>query len=59
MRRESWFNPEDKSQSVIRPELQDKSSNDLPSNLLAVYTQILFKDNTNQEEKNDETFPLR
>ena len=42
MSRESWFNPEDKSQSVIRPELQDKSSNNLPPNLLTVFSQNLL-----------------
>jgi|TARA_B110000438_G_scaffold129560_1_gene125854 uridine phosphorylase len=32
-----WFDPEDESPSVIRPELQDKQGDQLPSNLLVVF----------------------
>ncbi len=59
MSRESWFNPEDRSQSVIRPELQDKSSNNLPSNLLAVFSQNLLPGLTNTEVLYEDSSPLR
>jgi hypothetical protein len=43
MSREKWFNPEDKSPCVIRPELQDKTALSLPPNLLVVFSQNLLK----------------
>ncbi|HIA76057.1 MAG TPA: hypothetical protein EYN92_06520, partial [Dehalococcoidia bacterium] len=42
MSREKWFDPEDKSQCVIRPELQDKTALNLPSNLLVIFSQNLL-----------------
>lgn len=58
MTRESWFNSEDKSQSVIRPELQDISSNDLPPNLLAVFSQNVLRNFTGTEVLYQESYPL-
>ena len=43
MSREKWFNPKDKSQCVIRPELQDKTALDLPPNLLVIFSQNFLK----------------
>ena len=43
MSREKWFNPEDKSPCVIRPELQDKTALSLPPNLLVIFSQNLLK----------------
>jgi len=59
MSRENWFDPEDKTQSVIRPELQDKSPNNLPPNLLAVFSQNLLNKLSNTEVLNKESSPLR
>ena len=59
MSRASWFNPEDKSQSVIRPELQDKSSKNLPPNLLAVFSQNLLNKFTNTEVLYEESSQLQ
>ena len=43
MSREKWFNPEDKSQCVIRPDLQDKTASHLPPNLLVIFSQNLLE----------------
>ena len=59
MSRESWFNPEDKSQSVIRPELQDQSSNNLPPNLLAVFSQNLLNKFANTGVLYKESYQLK
>ncbi len=59
MSRESWFNPEDKSRSVIRPELQDRVSTNLPPNLLAVFSQNLLTKFANAKVLHEESSPLR
>ena len=39
----NWFDPEDESPSVIRPELQDKQGDRLPSNLLVVFAKDVLE----------------
>jgi len=41
------------------PELQDKSSNDLPPNLLAVFSQYQWTCSTDSEVLYQSSFPLR
>ena len=39
-----WFDSEDHSPSVIRPELQDKEGDQLPTNLLVVFAKDVLDD---------------